>query len=43
MKTYGDMEVELHTLLFSPLDRGEWSASCTSHLAPREEAPFPIG
>jgi len=27
MKTYGEMEVRLHTFLTSVLDGGEWSAS----------------
>jgi len=33
------VEVQLHALLTSVLNGGEWSASCPSHFNPREIAP----
>jgi hypothetical protein len=36
MKTYGRVEVNLHAFLNSTLDGGEWSASQTRRLTPRE-------
>jgi len=34
MKTYGAVEVKLHTFLTLELDGGEWSASCPAHWYP---------
>jgi len=34
MKSYGWLEVWLHTFLTSRLDGGEWSASCTDGFNP---------
>jgi len=33
------MEIKLHTFLLSPLDGGEWSASCPGQFTPRQHAP----
>jgi len=38
MKTYGGMDVELHSLLTSALDGGEWSASRPGRFTPKERA-----
>jgi len=43
MKTYGGVEVQLHTLLTLGLDEGEWSASCPGHLSLKKEPLVPIG
>jgi hypothetical protein len=37
MKTDGGVEVELHTLLTSPLDGSEWSSSNTGCFTPEEK------
>jgi len=39
MKAYWGMEVQLHALLISALDGGEWSASRPDHFTHREKAP----
>jgi hypothetical protein len=39
MKTYGGVEVWLHALLPSTLDRGEWSTSRLGRFTPKERAP----
>jgi hypothetical protein len=39
IRTYGGVEVWLHTFLTSALDGGEWSASRPSCCTPRERAP----
>jgi hypothetical protein len=39
MKTYWGVEVYLHAFLISALDGGEWSASHSGRLTPRERAP----
>jgi hypothetical protein len=39
MRTY----VQVETFLTSALDGGQWSASRPAALAPRREAPVPIG
>jgi len=36
VKSYGGMEVELHSFLTVALDEVEWSASCLCCLTPRE-------
>jgi len=38
MKMYGTVEVQLHAILTSPPDGGEWSASCPAHFILRERA-----
>jgi hypothetical protein len=38
MKTYGGVDVQIHTFLTSTLVRGEWSASCPGRFTPRERA-----
>jgi hypothetical protein len=37
MKTYGEVDAELHSFLTSALDEGEWSASRSSILSPGNE------
>jgi hypothetical protein len=39
MKTYGSVEVQLHSFFSSALDRGEWLASLPGRLYPR----YPLG
>jgi hypothetical protein len=41
MKAQVGVEVELHTLLASVLDRGKWLASYPSYITPREIARYP--
>jgi len=36
MKTYREVEVQLHAFLTSALDGGEWSSSCLGRFTPRE-------
>jgi hypothetical protein len=36
-QTYGEVEVQLHAVLISALDRGEWSASRQDHFPPKKE------
>jgi hypothetical protein len=38
MKTYWGVEVQLHALLISALNGGEWSASRPNRFTPRERA-----
>jgi hypothetical protein len=40
MKTYGEMEVQIHEFLTLALDGGEWLASCPCHFTPRERTPI---
>jgi hypothetical protein len=37
MKTYQEVEVQLHTLIAAALGGGEWSASGLSHFISRKE------
>jgi hypothetical protein len=39
MKTYGGVDVYIHTFLTSALDGGEWSASRPCRFTPGERAP----
>jgi hypothetical protein len=39
VNTYGGVEVWLHVFLTSALDDGEWSASRTGHINPKEGVP----
>jgi hypothetical protein len=39
MKTYGEVEVWLHTFLTSALVEGEWSASRPTRFTPGERVP----
>jgi hypothetical protein len=39
MKTYGGMEVSLHTFLTSAVDGDEWSVSRRSRFIPEVRAP----
>jgi hypothetical protein len=39
MKTYGESGGIAPPFFTLALDRGDWSASCTSHLTSRETAP----
>jgi len=38
MKTYGEVEVQLHTFITLALGEGEWSASCPGKFIPKEKA-----
>jgi hypothetical protein len=42
MKTYGRMEVQLHTFLISALDGHEWSVSRPGRLSPWKEPRYPL-
>jgi hypothetical protein len=42
MKTYLGMEVELHAVLASELDEGEWTASRHGRFIAREKIPDTI-
>jgi len=39
MKTYGEVELQLHTFLTSVVDEDEWTASGHGRFTPREKAP----
>jgi len=39
MKTYGGVDVQLHTFLTSPLGGREWSASRPGHFIPGINSP----
>jgi hypothetical protein len=39
MKTYGEVDVQIHIFLISALTGGEWSASCSGRFTPGERAP----
>jgi hypothetical protein len=43
MKTRGEVEIQLHEFLISPLDRGEWSTSRLGRFTTRKRAPVPTG
>jgi hypothetical protein len=43
MKTYGGVEVQLHTFLTSELDVGEWSGSRPGSYIQRKESPLLAG
>jgi hypothetical protein len=44
MKTYGVVDVQIHVLLSSSLDTGEWAATHTlAALPPRKGLPLPTG
>jgi hypothetical protein len=43
MKAYWEREIQLHALLTSALDEGEWSASRPGHFTPKERVLVPIG
>jgi len=42
MKTYWEMEVQLHSLLTSAIDVGECLASCHGRFTPGKRTPVPI-
>jgi hypothetical protein len=39
MKAYGGVDVQIHILLTSALDGGEWLALLSGRFTPRERAP----
>jgi hypothetical protein len=39
MKTYGEVDVQIHVLLISVLVGGEWSASRRGHFTPGGKSP----
>jgi hypothetical protein len=43
MQTYGGVEVQLHVLLTSGLEGGEWSASRLGHFTHKEITLLPTG
>jgi len=43
MKTYGGIEVEIHTFLTSALHGDKWSASRSGRFTTGERDPLPIG